>query len=212
LDRIRTNLVRQGKSDLEAFDATISGPIFEMSAGPAMIAAGVEYRDESVSDVPDDQFQRGLIFGTESVSASASRDIGSVFVELSFPLLENLELQLAGRHDDYSDFGGTTNPKVAARWDITEWIGVRGSWGQGFRAPSLAQIGLGPSQESLFFADTFGCAVNPAYCATTDYTVIFSGNPNLEAEESETFNLGVSVSPFDTLQLSLDYWDITQEK
>jgi outer membrane receptor protein involved in Fe transport len=212
LNRIRTNLVRQGKSDLESFDATISGPIFAMSAGPAMMAAGVEYRDESVSDVPDDQFQRGLIFGTESVSAAASRDIGSVFVELSFPLLENLELQLAGRHDDYSDFGGTTNPKVAARWDITEWIGVRGSWGQGFRAPSLAQIGLGPSQESLFFADTFGCAVNPAYCATTDYTVIFSGNPNLEAEESETFSLGVSVSPFDTLQLSLDYWDITQEK
>ena len=91
-------------------------------------------------------------------------------------------------------------------------IAVRGSWGQGFRAPSLAQIGLGPSQESLFFADTFGCAVNPAYCATTDYTVIFSGNPDLEAEESETFNFGVSISPMEGLQVSLDYWDITQEK
>ncbi len=212
LDRIRTSLVRQGSSDLKTFDATISGEVFDMSSGPVLMAAGLEYREESVSDVPDDQFQRGLIFGTESVSAAAARDNWSAFVEFSVPLLENLELQVAGRFDDYSDFGNTTNPKVAARWDINEMIAVRGSWGQGFRAPSLAQIGLGPSQESLFFADTFGCAVNPAYCATTDYTVIFSGNPDLEAEESETFNFGVSISPMEGLQVSLDYWDITQEK
>ncbi|MGB5331937.1 MAG: TonB-dependent receptor [Woeseiaceae bacterium] len=212
LDRVRTSLVRQGKADLETFDATISGPIFDMSAGAVMMAAGVEYRDENVSDTPDDQFQRGLIFGTESVSAAAARDTWAAFVEFSVPILENVELQVAGRFDDYSDFGNTTNPKVAARWDISDAIAVRGSWGQGFRAPSLAQIGLGPSQESLFFSDTFGCAINLAYCATTDYVVIFSGNPLLQPEESETFNLGVTVSPMEDLQVSLDYWDITQEK
>ena len=212
LDRIRTTLVRQGTADLETYDATISGPIFDMSAGAVMMAVGVEYRDERVSDVPDDQFQRGLIFGTESVSAAAARDTTAAFVEFSVPVLEDVELQLAGRFDDYSDFGNTTNPKVAARWDISEMFAVRGSWGEGFRAPSLAQIGLGPSQESLFFQDTFGCAVNPTYCATTDYTIIFSGNPLLQPEESETFNFGVTVSPMDDLKLSLDYWDITQEK
>ncbi|MDH3275565.1 MAG: TonB-dependent receptor [Gammaproteobacteria bacterium] len=212
LDRVRTTLVRQGNADLKTFDATISGEIFDMSAGAAMMAAGVEYRDESVSDIPDDQFQRGLIFGTESVSAAAARDNWSAFVEFSLPLLENLELQLAARYDDYSDFGNTTNPKIAARWDANEMFAVRGSWGQGFRAPSLAQIGLGPSQESLFFSDTFGCAVNPTYCATTDYTVIFSGNPLLQPEESETLNFGVTVNPMENLSVSLDYWDITQEK
>ena len=212
LDRIRTSLARQGTANLTTYDATISGDIFDMSAGAAKMAAGLEYREEDVSDVPDDQFQRGLIFGTESVSAAASRDNWSAFVEFSLPLLDNLELSVAGRYDDYSDFGGTTNPKLAARWDINDMIAVRGSWGQGFRAPSLAQIGLGPSQESLFFSDTYGCAVNPTYCATTDYLVIFSGNPDLQPEESETFNLGVSVTPMDKLSVSLDYWDITQEK
>jgi outer membrane receptor protein involved in Fe transport len=211
IDRITTSLVRQGQSDLETFDATISGPIHEMSAGTLMMAAGLEYREERISDVPDDQFQRGLIFGTESVSAAASRDNWSAFVEFSIPITEQLNLELAGRHDDYSDFGSTTNPKVAARWDISDTFAVRGSWGQGFRAPSLAQIGLGPSQESLFFSDTFGCAVNAAYCATTDYQVIFSGNPNLEAEESENFNLGLTFEPLDDLSVSIDYWDITQE-
>jgi outer membrane receptor protein involved in Fe transport len=212
LDRIRTNLVRQGQSDLTTYDATVSGPVFDMPAGKLLMAAGLEYREESVSDVPDDQFRRGLIFGTESVSAAASRDNWSAFVEFSLPLLENLELELAGRYDDYSDFGSTTNPKVAARWDISDAFAVRGSWGTGFRAPSLAQIGLGPSQESLFFSDTFGCAVNLAYCATTDYVVIFSGNPDLEAEESENFNIGMTVNPLDSLSVSVDYWDITQEK
>ncbi len=116
-----------------------------------MMAAGLEYRDESVSDQPDDQFVRGLIFGTEAVSAAASRNNWSAFVEFSVPLTESLELSLAGRYDDYSDFGDTTNPKVALRWAPTEQIAFRASWGQGFRAPSLAQIGLGPSQESEFF-------------------------------------------------------------
>ena len=212
LDRIRTSLARQGTANLTTYDATISGDIFDMSSGAAKMAAGLEYREENVSDVPDDQFQRGLIFGTESVSAAASRDNWSAFVEFSLPVLDNLELSLAGRYDDYSDFGNTTNPKVAARWDITDTIAVRGSWGQGFRAPSLAQIGLGPSQESLFFSDTYGCAVNPTYCATTDYLVVFSGNPDLQPEESETFNLGVTVNPMDNLSMSLDYWDITQKK
>lgn len=211
IDAITTSLVRRGKSDLTALDATVTGSLFDMAAGPVMMAAGLEYRDESISDIPDDQFQRGLIFGTESVSAAAARDSWSAFVEFSVPLHETLELQVAGRYDDYSDFGDTTNPKVALRWSPTDTVAFRASWGTGFRAPSLAQIGLGPSQESLFFSDTYGCADNPVYCAATDYTVVYSGNPDLDAEESESLNVGVAWRPNGSFSVALDYWDITQE-
>jgi iron complex outermembrane receptor protein len=193
------------------YDAQITGKLFDIGGGPVMMAAGLEYRDESVSDVPDDQFQRGLIFGTESVSAAADRNNWSAFVEFSLPLTQQLELQVAGRHDDYEGFGSSTNPKVALRWAPTDALAFRASWGQGFRAPSLAQIGLGPSQESEFFQDTFGCADNVAYCANTDFLIIFAGNPDLEAEESETYNLGVVWQPTDTIDLSLDFWDIDQD-
>jgi outer membrane receptor protein involved in Fe transport len=188
-----------------------------MGAGQVMMAAGLEYRDERISDVPDDQFQRGLIFGTESVSAAAQRDNWSAFVEFSFPLAESLELQVAGRYDDYSDFGDTTNPKVALRWAPVDSFALRASWGEGFRAPSLAQIGLGPSQESEFFTDTFGCADNPAYCPAdpnnpnTDFLIIFSGNPNLAPEESENFNIGAVWQPTGSTSVSLDFWDIQQD-
>lgn len=211
IDAITTSLVRRGTADLTMYDAQISGELFDMANDAVRMAAGLEYRDESVSDVPDDQFQRGLIFGTEAVSAAAARDNWSAFVEFSVPLLESLELSLAGRYDDYSDFGDTTNPKVAVRWTPVDAVALRASWGTGFRAPSLAQIGLGPSQESQFFEDTLGCADNPVYCGALDYLILFSGNPALQPEESETFNVGVSFKPTDAFDVSLDYWDITQE-
>jgi iron complex outermembrane recepter protein len=212
IDAITTNLVRRGKSDLTMYDAQISGELFDLPAGTVRMAAGAEYREESVSDTPDDQFQRGLIFGTEAVSASAARDSWAAFVEFAVPVVEGLELSLAARYDDYSDFGDSTNPKVALRWAPIEQLALRASWGTGFRAPSLAQIGLGPSQESQFFIDTFGCAAGaPGACGALDYNIIFSGNPDLEPEESETLNLGVAWRPRDSLELSLDYWDITQE-
>ena len=211
INAITTSLVRQGESNLTMFDASTSGSLFEMGSGDLMMAAGVEYREEDVSDTPDDQFVRGLIFGTESVSAQAERDLWSAYVEFSVPVLESLEFQVAGRYDDYSDFGNTFNPKVAFRWAPIDSLSLRASWGEGFRAPSLAQIGLGPSQESEFFQDTFGCAVNPAYCANTDFVILFSGNPNLDAEESENYNIGLVWQPTASTNISVDYWNIEQE-
>jgi outer membrane receptor protein involved in Fe transport len=211
LDAIRTSLVRQGKSELTEYQGQISGELFDLPGGRLAMATGVEYREESIKDIPDEQFQRGLIFGTEAVTAKADRNNWSAFVEFSLPLLKSLELNIAARYDDYSDFGDTTNPKISARWSPIESLAFRASWGTGFRAPSLAQIGLGPSQESQFFTDVYGCAVNPVYCANTDYNIVFSGNPNLKAEESENLNVGVAWKPSDMFQVSVDYWDIKQD-
>jgi len=212
IDAITTSLVRRGRSQLKNYEAQITGDLFELPAGTVKIAAGAEYREESVSDIPDDQFQRGLIFGTEAVSAAASRNVWATYVELSVPLAKSVELSLAGRYDDYNDAGSSTNPKVAVRWSPIEELALRASWGTGFRAPSLAQIGLGPSQESQFFNDTYGCAVNPVYCGALDYNLIFSGNPNLKPEESRTLNVGAAWKPTSDIEVTLDYWDVKQEK
>ncbi|BFM13574.1 TonB-dependent receptor [Simiduia litorea] len=211
IDAITTSLVRSGTSQLSSVEFNVDGELFALAGGNAAMAAGLEYREESASDTPDDQFQRGLIFGTESVSASGNRDISSAYVEFALPVTDSINISLAGRHDSYSDFGSTTNPMANIRWAPMDSLAFRASWGTGFRAPSLAQVGLGPSQESLFLTDDYGCAVNIAYCANTDYTVVFAGNPNLEPEESESANIGVVFNPTDALTLSLDYWNIKQE-
>ncbi|WP_444926356.1 TonB-dependent receptor [Microbulbifer sp. TRSA002] len=214
IDAITTSLVRKGKSEFTGYDFSINGDLFATSNGAVAMAAGLEYREEKVSDIPDDQFQRGLIFGTESVYAKASRDISSAYVEVAIPLPARFDLALAARYDDYSDFGSTTNPMASLLWTATDQLSLRASWGTGFRAPSLAQIGLGDSQESVFFADTYGCeanGINIEDCGELDYTIIYSANPDLEAEESESFNIGAVYEPIENLSISLDYWNITQE-
>lgn len=214
IDAITTTLVRQGESHLTAYDANISGELFDWNGRGVSMATGLEYREEDVFDQPDDQFQRGLIFGTESVSAEAERDQWAAYIEFLVPLSDTVEFNLAGRYDDYSDFGSTFNPQAKIRWQASDTLSLRASYGEGFRAPSLAQVGLGPSQESIFFDDYYGCPTpdpgNPA-CATTDYTIIFEGNPNLEAEESESWNIGAAWQVTNAWDITADYWSITQD-
>ena len=214
IDAITTSLVRRGESHLTAYDASISGNAFALGEQMVSIAAGVEYREEDAFDQPDDQFQRGLIFGTESVSAQAARDQYAAYIEMLVPVTDELEFTLAGRYDHYSDFGSTTNPQLSMKWRPADNFTLRASYGQGFRAPSLAQIGLGPSQESIFFTDTYRCPTpdsnNPA-CASTDYTIVFVGSEGLQPEESETFNVGAIWQITDEFDVTVDVWSITQD-
>lgn len=214
IDAITTSLVRRGESHLTAYDASISGEAFALGDHMVSVAAGVEYREEDAFDQPDDQFQRGLIFGTESVSAQADREQYAAYVELLIPVADELEFTVAGRYDHYSDFGSTTNPQLTMKWRPLDNFTMRASFGQGFRAPSLAQIGLGPSQESIFFTDSYRCPVqdvgNPA-CASTDYTIVFVGGEGLQPEESETFNLGAVWQVTDEFDITADIWSITQD-
>ncbi|GAA0361028.1 TonB-dependent receptor [Bowmanella denitrificans] len=212
---ITTSLVRLGKSRITAADLSISGDLFEFEQNRVMMAAGLEYRKEQVSDIPDEQFQQGLIFGTEAVSAAAKRSQWAAYLEFSVPFGDALELQAAGRYDDYSDFGSTFNPKLAMRYLISDDITLRASWAQGFRAPSLAQVGLGPSEISVFFKDTYRClamGLDPdTECDVLDYNVEFRGNPDLKAEESESWNIGIFYAKDTGFDAGFDLWSITQE-
>ncbi|MGI2192225.1 TonB-dependent receptor [Shewanella baltica] len=211
IDDITTSLVRQGLSTMTSYAANISGQAFTLADRDIMMAAGVEYREEAISDEPDEQFQRGLIFGTEAVSAKGDRDQWAAYTEFSIPVTDNFELQLAGRYDHYSDFGSTTNPKIAFQWGITDELTARASWSTGFRAPSLAQIGLGPSEESSFLIDKYRCAADGQGCTLSDETTEFAGNPKLKAEESETWNIGMIWAPSQKFDIGFDIYSITQD-
>src|SRR5262249_44279022 len=121
------------------------GPLFALPGGPAKLAAGLERREESlghtVPSLLDPQ--------AESVYARYSRHVGSAFTELSLPLMGSptnphvaprLELTLAGRYDDYSDFGHTFNPEARLRFAPIDSVKLRGSWGRSYRAPKLDDL------------------------------------------------------------------------
>ncbi|SDJ68416.1 TonB-dependent receptor plug domain-containing protein [Microbulbifer yueqingensis] len=206
---IETTTTRVGKSTTRSVDAQFSGPLLSMPSGDLMLAIGAEHRQDSISDNPDDQFLRGDIFGTEATQANGSRDNTAVFAELAVPVLETLELQVAARHEDYSDFGTTTDPKVSFLWSPLDSVSFRGSWGTAFRAPSLSQLGLGRTDESPNLVDSIRCEavgnINKA-CEPQEYTAVFAGNPDLGPEESESYNLGMIVNLDEQLLLTVDYY------
>jgi outer membrane receptor protein involved in Fe transport len=209
LDFIETQTTRYGKSTSKSFDGKVSGPIMEMTSGQLMLAVGTEYREETISDNPDDQFIRGDVFGTEATQANGDRDNTSIFAELAIPVTETFNIQVAVRHEDYSDFGTTTDPKVAFIWTPIDELSIRGSYGTAFRAPSLSQIGLGRTDESPSLVDTVRCDavgnVDQA-CELFEYTAQLAGNPDLGPEESKSYNLGIIYEVTEDIDFSVDYY------
>ncbi len=124
------------------------------------------------------------------------QDVYAAFGELSIPFTDSLEVQIAARFEDYGgDVGSTFDPKVAARWDVTDTVTLRGSVSSAFRAPTLNQ--LGGEFTSLSFV-----GVTLAFKAVD--TV---GNPDLDPESAITTNLGIIWQPNENAYFSLDYWN-----
>ncbi len=206
LDFIETTTTRIGKSTNKTLDATISGPIADIDGNEIMLALKAEYREEAISDNPDDQFLRGEVFGTEATQANGQRDSTAIAAEFAIPLLDNLEVQIAVRYEDYSDFGTTTDPKISFLYKAMDNLSFRGSYGTAFRAPSLHQLGLGRTDESPNLVDNGRCDAVNIGCQPAEYTAIFAGNPDLGPEESKSFNLGMIFEISEDLDFSLDYY------
>lgn len=124
-------------------------------------------------------------------------DVYGVFGELGLPITESVQAQLAFRYEDYGgSTGSTSNPKLALRWQATDWLALRGSASSTFRGPVLLQLQPNPLT-SLQFVPQFS-TVRP---------VDNFGNPNLKPEEADNFSVGalISAGPFSA---SIDYFDI----
>ena len=206
LDLVQTTTNRTATSSMQLGEINIDGEFGSMLGGPIGSAFGVQYRDEKIRDTPDEQFLRGEIVGTEATNASGSRDVASAYGEFVLPVHHDVDVQIAARHDEYSDFGGTTNPKLGLSWRAMDELMFRASWSQGFRAPSIAEIGLLPTEESPILADPLNPDQPPR-----ERIVEFEGNPDLEPETSESMILGAVVEPVDWFSASIDYWRIQHD-
>lgn len=224
------------RSSQESVNLNLSGDLFELPAGQSSFAIGFEHRKEDGSSEPDPLTAAGLVLGDNPfLPTRGSYKVDEVFAELQIPLLadvtfaKSLELSVAARYSDYSNFGDTTNPKVSLRWQPVEQVLVRGSWGEGFRAPAISELFAGQATGRPAFQDPCS-ATNPqfiasaetrAQCAATGVPVGFNsllsqtfattgGNPLLEPETSESRTLGVVYSPTwaPGLDLYLDWYNI----
>ncbi|WP_447901284.1 TonB-dependent receptor plug domain-containing protein [Stenotrophomonas sepilia] len=232
----------RGVTKTTSFTANLSGAIVTLPAGDLGFALGVEHRKEEGSYVPDAFAQSGQSTGLGQKPTRGQYDLNEVYLELNVPLLadmafaKELTLNVASRYSDYSNFGGTTNSKFGLTWRPLDELLVRGTYAEGFRAPTISDLygGLSSSFESYIDpcgvkapgsvagnAACSGAGVPANYvqlgqagkeCSTlpcqSGDQFISGANPNLKPETSKSTTFGLVWSPrwVQGLDVSLDWY------
>lgn len=140
-----------------------------------------------------------VFFGAQK-DFDVDRKVAAAFAEIKLPLLDTLEVSGAVRHEEYGGrVGSTTNPRVSARFELTDWLAFRGSVGTTFRAPG--QVALTPGSSKGVRQIPGG-----AYRA-----FVTENNPDLVPETATTANLGALVT-LGGFSASVDYWTFDFKK
>jgi outer membrane receptor protein involved in Fe transport len=218
LEAIRNTELANAEADVASVDIVADGPLFELPAGPVRLAVGAAYRDEALMGARGNvapatgTFTRGLAFVGE-----ADRQVSAGFAEMVLPLARSavsglplFEAAVAGRYEDYSDFGSTFNPKVGLNFLPVEAVKLRASWGTSFRAPRLNEIT--PTARPSFAGLTSGPdPTSPT--GTTSLYLLTGTTPSLTEETAEVWTAGFDLTSLliEGLSFSATYFDIDYE-
>ncbi|MRX28243.1 TonB-dependent siderophore receptor [Kangiella sp. HZ709] len=221
------------ETDSQDITFNIAGDMFELPAGVAKFAFGLERRFEEGFDQPDALIAAGITSGNSRQPTQGAYDLEEAYVEFDLPLLsdvalaKSLSLQVASRYSKYSNFGSTTNNKLGFRWQPMDDLVVRGTFSEGFRAPSIFELFQGQGDSFPTLTDPcsdFTNSTDPNVIANcqadgvpTTYIqpnqqirITVGGNPDLGPEETESQTFGFVYSPeqVDGLTVSVDWYDI----
>jgi iron complex outermembrane receptor protein len=187
-------------------------------ANPVNLAWGVEYRNEAYETKAGDpeSYIAGPVIGAPigtqagsglqpSETVDEDRDAASLYVDLESDLSDRFQLGVAGRFEDYSDFGSSANGKISARYELTPSLAVRGTIGTGFRAPSLTQAWFRGSTTSF---GTGGQLEQVLNLPSDDPIAALLGATDLEPEESVSYNLGFVYRAERGFGLSVDFYRV----
>lgn len=197
-----------GQARTSSVDLRGSRELWRMAGGPAMLGLGSELRHETFEVGADSRTAAGDIIGRGIGEASGSRNVAAAYAELQLPLLKGLETQAALRAEHYSDFGNAVTAKLGAKYKLNSQFALRGSWANGFRAPSLSQI-----TKSAVFA--FNTVRDPRLCPVVEsgngncsrsLSTVSLSNPELKPEKSDSYTIGLLFEPTDSTDIVLDGW------
>ena len=227
--------------DLLAYVSTDSSPFFELPGGPVSVVVGGEWRKETAFAEPDALSASGAtFFNVFDVFDPPSLEVIELFGEIQIPLLADIpffnELTIsgAGRMSDYNSGGGSTGTVQSYNangvWSPVEDLKLRANYSRAVRAPTLSNLFAAQTQNFVFFDDPCdidfinnGTSQRGPNCAadgvpagyddqvTGNRAVLQGGNPDLQAETSNSYTFGGIFEPrwVPGLSLSVDYYDIT---
>jgi iron complex outermembrane receptor protein len=139
-----------------------------------------------------------------------SRHNTSAYLNFEQKFSDRLDMGLAGRYENYSDFGDTTTGKLSARYEPFDGYAIRGTVSSGFRAPTLAQQYYASS--STIGVRLAGNPTTVLYPVRTlpveSPAAVALGAKPLEAEQSTNYSIGFVLQPISRLNVTLDLYEI----
>ncbi len=208
---------REGQTQLTAFDVRASSAVGELQGKDVLLGLGFEGRQEKANNRNDPLTAAYPGF-------SGQRQVVAAHGELQIPVTNSWDVIASLRHDAYSDVGGTTNGKLASRLAISPEWAVRGSWGTGFRAPSVGQTvtlaepyvqtvlsGLECTPDLIAVTQTLQPTAGSTgvFCRNNNFVRVFTnGNPDLKPETSEQSTFGLAFTPTRNISIGADYWRV----
>jgi iron complex outermembrane receptor protein len=223
---IRPVLHDTSEQELKDFSANITGTIVELPAGGLNFALGYEYRDQFGAYQPDAIYQAGESAGVPSGPASGQYDVNEIYGEVQIPILKGapgfdlLQVSAALRSFDYSTFGSDTTSKFGLNWRPMRDLLLRGTYGEGFRAPGIGELfgtfsrfdatlddpcsdytaanpgGRTTPQPAQIQANCLALGIPASYTQfNPQISVITGGNPDLVPETSDGYTAGLVYSP-----------------
>ncbi|MGI8432723.1 MAG: TonB-dependent receptor plug domain-containing protein [Chthoniobacterales bacterium] len=209
-------------SKLATLDANLyTTSLFELPAGGVGLAFGGQFRKESLDQNPDALNVAGDISGNSPVpTANGGRRSYAFYAETDVPIFSpqnaipgfhSLNITGSGRYEAFRNNNtDVLVPKVGVRWQpFDDQLTLRATWGEGFREPSLEELYSAPISGLKLSHDPMnGGAFEP------ETNVLIVSNPNLQPEESSSYNFGVVYSPkyVPGLTFSVDAWGIDRDK
>ena len=215
-------------SDLYQAQLTFRKDVFDLPGGPLQVGFGGSIFYEAIdapSANPDNNGPTQRYFTINAFGTKGDRTVTSAFGEINAPILDQLEVNLAGRYDHYSSGQSNFSPKAGVKFKPIEQLTFRGTYSRGFRIPSFAEANALPttgyvSQTAANIPAAFraqygaNCATTPTSCPAylTAYSIgqTTLASPNLQPEKSRSFTGGVVFEPIRNVQFTVDYYNINK--
>lgn len=203
-------------------------PLFEMAGGSAQIATGFDYRSTTYEKtISEANANEEILFLSAGSPSDLERSQYGAFAEALFPISSTIELNASLRYDsigavsdnlnggsDINDTESDITYKVNGVWDITNNLKLRASYGTGFKAPSLLEIGE-PRVDFGVTSGTFACPLSSddplfdtCFPGEAQYNIFREGTAELKPEESTQYTVGFVFTPTDSSSIIIDYWNI----
>ena len=209
---ISPDIVTNSHSSMMSLDGSVTHKLWTLPAGDVMLAVGGQIRKEVLEN--NNQNARLDTYSLTTSSAFGKHTVKAAFFEVQAPITEDLEVNVSGRYDDYSEGFSHFSPKIGAKYTPMKQLAFRGTYSEGFRAPTFAESGP-RSQYAGFATYVPPSSFVAAHGGTTNpYALSYSlgsglvGNPNLKPETSRSFTLGTIVQPTRWLSLTVDYYNV----